>query len=171
MFSSLKVKQKNVFDLWRIIHFIILVSYLQFLFSLFFLYFFDFNFDFSVFNYVNFRLNQSTKWTAVPSRIFESLKRSNVVKFMKACKEVNIAFIPYEQQVTIFSLLFFWFLFNFLFSFVWFLVCVYFRIFVLICNFVRDPLTYFSSLNKLIRCQSLNIQTLHFNWLVHSLFI
>lgn len=28
------------------------------------------------------------------------LKKSNVVKFMKACKEINIAFIPYEQQVT-----------------------------------------------------------------------
>lgn len=39
------------------------------------------------------------KLTAVPDDIFEMLKKSNVVKYMKACKEINIAFIPYEQQV------------------------------------------------------------------------
>lgn len=26
-------------------------------------------------------------------------KKSNVVKYMKACKEINVAFIPYEAQV------------------------------------------------------------------------
>ncbi|XP_055325718.1 protein ROP isoform X3 [Sitodiplosis mosellana] len=36
---------------------------------------------------------------AIPNPILEMIKNSNVVKFMKACKEINIAFIPYEQQV------------------------------------------------------------------------
>lgn len=28
-------------------------------------------------------------------------KKANVVKYMKACKEINIAFIPYEEQVSL----------------------------------------------------------------------
>lgn len=69
-----------------------------------------------------FRLNFHLNYSAVPTRIFESLKRSNLVKYMKACKEVNIAFIPYEQQVNIFFFSFL--LIFFLFILVWF--CVYF---------------------------------------------
>lgn len=36
---------------------------------------------------------------AIPDRLFEKIKGQNVVKFMRACKEINIAFIPYEEQV------------------------------------------------------------------------
>lgn len=32
------------------------------------------------------------------------LQKSKVVNYMKTCKEINIAFIPYEQQVIIFKL-------------------------------------------------------------------
>ena len=37
--------------------------------------------------------------------MFELLKRSNVIKYMKACKEINIAFIPYEEKVRILLIL------------------------------------------------------------------
>lgn len=36
---------------------------------------------------------------AIPDSLFEKIKGENVVKYMKACKEINIAFIPYEEQV------------------------------------------------------------------------
>jgi Sec1 family len=36
---------------------------------------------------------------AIPDSLFEKIKGQNVVKFMRACKEINIAFIPYEEQV------------------------------------------------------------------------
>jgi hypothetical protein len=38
-------------------------------------------------------------FVAIPDSLFEKLKGQNIVKFMKACKEINIAFIPYEKQV------------------------------------------------------------------------
>lgn len=37
--------------------------------------------------------------TAIPNEIFQMFKRENVVKYMKCCTEINIAFIPYEMQV------------------------------------------------------------------------
>lgn len=37
--------------------------------------------------------------TAIPNEIFQMFKRENVVKYMKCCTEINIAFIPYEEQV------------------------------------------------------------------------
>lgn len=40
--------------------------------------------------------------TAIPNEIFQMFKKANVVKYMKACTEINIAFIPYEEQVNIF---------------------------------------------------------------------
>lgn len=42
---------------------------------------------------------------AIPDSLFEKIKGENVVKFMKACQEINIAFIPYEMQVWVL----FWF--------------------------------------------------------------
>lgn len=36
---------------------------------------------------------------AVPDHLFETLKGQNVVKCMKSCREINIAFIPYEEKV------------------------------------------------------------------------
>lgn len=36
---------------------------------------------------------------AVPDHLFETMKGTNVVKYMKSCKEINIAFIPYEEKV------------------------------------------------------------------------
>lgn len=40
--------------------------------------------------------------TAIPDHIFDLMKGSNLVKHMKSCKEINIAFIPYEEQVIVF---------------------------------------------------------------------
>lgn len=40
--------------------------------------------------------------TAIPNDIFQMFKKANVVKNMKACTEINIAFIPYEEQVNFF---------------------------------------------------------------------
>lgn len=36
---------------------------------------------------------------AIRDDLFEELKGKRVVKFMKTCKEINIAFIAYEKQV------------------------------------------------------------------------
>lgn len=63
---------------------------------------------------------QSKQYSAVPDRIFESLKRSNIVKYMKTCKEINIAFIPYEQQVTDYFSFVYVLVSIFIFSFTWF---------------------------------------------------
>lgn len=41
--------------------------------------------------------------TAMPNDIFDLLRKSPIVKFMKTCSEINIAFIPYEEQVMIFD--------------------------------------------------------------------
>lgn len=87
----------------------------------FFIILFGFYYDFA-FNFLDFSFKQTT---AVPSRIFELLKKSNVVKFMKACKEVNIAFIPYEQQVN-----FFLFSFGLVFGCVYFYAFSRFRCFI-----------------------------------------
>lgn len=38
---------------------------------------------------------------AIPDSLFEKIKGQNVVKYMRACKEINIAFIPYEEQVRV----------------------------------------------------------------------
>lgn len=38
-------------------------------------------------------------WTAIPNDIMQMFKKANVVKYMKACTEINISFIPYEEQV------------------------------------------------------------------------
>lgn len=45
-------------------------------------------------------MNFKTIILAVPDKLFEMIKGQNVVKYMRACKEINIAFIPYEEQVT-----------------------------------------------------------------------
>ncbi|KAG5682524.1 hypothetical protein PVAND_011872 [Polypedilum vanderplanki] len=36
---------------------------------------------------------------AIPDSLFEKIKGQSVVKYMRACKEINISFIPYEKQV------------------------------------------------------------------------
>ncbi|XP_063699202.1 protein ROP isoform X1 [Culicoides brevitarsis] len=36
---------------------------------------------------------------AIPDHLFELLKGSRVIKFMRTCREINIEFIPYEAQV------------------------------------------------------------------------
>lgn len=36
---------------------------------------------------------------AIPDHLFELLKGSKVLKYMKTCREINIEFIPYEAQV------------------------------------------------------------------------
>ncbi|XP_058129496.1 protein ROP-like [Anopheles ziemanni] len=36
---------------------------------------------------------------AIPDDLFDILRKGTVVKFMKSCKELSIAFIPYEAQV------------------------------------------------------------------------
>lgn len=44
-------------------------------------------------------LQLNIDFLAVPDHLFETLKGQNVVKFMKSCREINIAFIPYEEKV------------------------------------------------------------------------
>lgn len=36
---------------------------------------------------------------AIPNHIMQMFKKANVVKYMKTCTEINISFIPYEEQV------------------------------------------------------------------------
>lgn len=44
----------------------------------------------------------------MPNDIFDLLRKSPIVKFMKTCTEINIAFIPYEEQVILILILFFY---------------------------------------------------------------
>lgn len=46
--------------------------------------------------------NKNKPLTAIPDKMFALIKKSNVVKYLKTCKEINIAFIPYEEQVIFF---------------------------------------------------------------------
>jgi syntaxin-binding protein 1 len=48
-----------------------------------------------------FKLSQRSIFflLAIPDNLFEKLKGKKVVKFMETCKEINIAFMPYESQV------------------------------------------------------------------------
>lgn len=36
---------------------------------------------------------------AIPDKVFELLKGAKLIKYIKTCKEINIAFVPYEKQV------------------------------------------------------------------------
>lgn len=36
---------------------------------------------------------------AIPNAIFDQLKKSNVIKYMKSCQEVNFSYVPYEEKV------------------------------------------------------------------------
>lgn len=38
-------------------------------------------------------------YLAIKPELFEEIKGKRVVKFLKTCKEINIAFIAYEKQV------------------------------------------------------------------------
>lgn len=43
--------------------------------------------------------------SAIPDEIFKMIREANVRKCMKACTEINIAFIPYEEQVKIYKII------------------------------------------------------------------
>lgn len=66
-----------------------------------------------------------TTFLAVPDRLFEMLKGERVTKFMKACKEINIAFIPYEEQVITINRL------------------LLFEIIILCCGWIRNVQLFF----------------------------
>lgn len=61
----------------------------------------SFDLMFVYFSFLTFSINfkWTFGWTAIPNDIMQMFKKANVVKYMKACTEINISFIPYEEQV------------------------------------------------------------------------